>query len=77
MLKIPIFIFEIVLIRKSMVNHFKKRGIYVYYWVLNTDDEFRQAIDIGINGIITDYPTRLINFVENNPDYKKQLVRPK
>ncbi len=59
-----------------MVNHFKKRGILVYYWVLNTDEEFRRAIDLGVNGIITDYPTRLINFVENNQEYKKILIRP-
>jgi glycerophosphoryl diester phosphodiesterase len=77
MLKIPIFLAEVVLIRKSMVNHFKRRGLFVYYWVLNTEDEFREAIDLGINGIITDYPTRLINFIENNTEYKKKLIRPK
>lgn len=76
LIRIPIFIGESILIRKSMVSHFKKRGIMVYYWVLNTDEEFRKAIDMGVNGIITDYPTRLISFIENNPEYKKKLIRP-
>ena len=33
--------------RKSFVSHLKKRGITVYYWVLNTEEEFRQALEIG------------------------------
>jgi glycerophosphoryl diester phosphodiesterase len=37
----------------------------VYYWVLNNDEEFKYAFDIGVNGIITDYPSKLISFLEN------------
>jgi glycerophosphoryl diester phosphodiesterase len=48
----------------------------VYLWVLNSEEEFQYALDIGANGIITDYPLRLIQFIENNPKYKTKLVRP-
>jgi hypothetical protein len=44
--------------------------------VLNSEEEFQYALDIGANGIITDYPLRLIQFIENNPEYKTKLVRP-
>lgn len=63
-------------IRKSIITHLQKRGIYVYLWVLNSEEEFQYALDIGANGIITDYPLRLIQFIENNPEYKTKLVRP-
>ena len=45
-------------------------------WVLNSEEEFKYAIDLGTNGIITDFPQRLIQYIENNPEYKKRLVRP-
>lgn len=63
-------------IRKSLIKHLQKRGIYVYLWVLNSEEEFKYAIDLGSNGIITDYPIRLINFIEKNPELKSKLVRP-
>ena len=48
----------------------------VYLWVLNSEEEFKYAIDLGANGIITDYPHRLIQYVENNALYKQKLIRP-
>jgi len=42
---------------------------------LNTEEEFRFALDMNINGIITDYPSNLIDFMESNPDYKAKYIR--
>ena len=37
----------------------------VYFWVLNKDDEFKEAFELGATGIMTDYPTRLKLFLKN------------
>lgn len=64
---------QMVFIRKSFVRHLKMRGIMVYFWVLNTDEEFEMAFDCGANGIITDYPSKLIKFIDNYNSGGKQL----
>lgn len=58
------------------MDHLKKRGISVYYWVLNEEEEFKHAIEIGVNGIITDYPTRLIDYLKNNKHVHTHILRP-
>lgn len=57
-------------IKKSFVRHLQKRGILVYFWVLNTNEEFEYAFNLGVNGIITDYPSRLIEFLNQNSKCK-------
>lgn len=38
----------------------------MYFWVLNTEEEFRQAFELGATGVMTDYPTKLKKFLEIN-----------
>lgn len=38
----------------------------VYIWVLNDEDDFKRAFDLGATGIMTDYPTKLKAFMEEN-----------
>lgn len=40
--------------------------LQVYVWVLNDEDDFKRAFDLGATGVMTDFPTRLKNFIENN-----------
>jgi glycerophosphoryl diester phosphodiesterase len=42
--------------------------------VLNTDEEFKIALDLGVDGIITDFPSKLIDFLNKNPAYKRSIV---
>ncbi|CAF0813928.1 unnamed protein product [Brachionus calyciflorus] len=63
-------------IRKSFIKHLQKRGISVYYWVLNEEEEFKDAIELGVNGIITDYPSRLIEYIQTNTEVHTHIVRP-
>lgn len=61
-----LWFFKLIFIRKSLVRHLQKRGLLVYYWVLNTEEEFEAAFNIGANGIITDYPSRLVDYLSNH-----------
>jgi glycerophosphoryl diester phosphodiesterase len=44
----------------------RKRGIPTYLWVLNKEEDYVRAEQLGVDGIMTDYPTRLKNFLNSN-----------
>jgi len=44
---------------KSLVNAAHKNNIAVHYWTINDVEEMKHLIDIGADGIMTDYPHRL------------------
>lgn len=43
-------------------------GVDVHVWTVNEDEDMRRLIDIGVDGIITDYPDRLVALLEELPD---------
>ncbi|XP_046279229.1 lysophospholipase D GDPD1 isoform X7 [Marmota monax] len=50
-------------VQKSKVSHLAFR--YVYVWVLNEEQEYKRAFDLGATGVMTDYPTKLKDFLHN------------
>ncbi|CAB1347495.1 unnamed protein product [Coregonus sp. 'balchen'] len=48
----------------------------VYVWVLNDEKDFKRAFDLGATGVMTDYPTKLRDFMEKNGT-AKCLNKPK
>ncbi|MCI0415169.1 glycerophosphodiester phosphodiesterase [bacterium] len=38
----------------------KKKGIVIHVWTVNDPEEMKQLIDFGVDGIITDFPDRLL-----------------
>ncbi|MGN0626890.1 MAG: glycerophosphodiester phosphodiesterase [Oscillospiraceae bacterium] len=44
---------------KSFVNAAHRHNLAVHYWTINDEDEMRHLIEIGADGIMTDYPHRL------------------
>jgi glycerophosphoryl diester phosphodiesterase len=37
-----------------------RRGLQVHAWTINDADDMRRLLDLGLDGIITDYPARLM-----------------
>lgn len=70
-LKLIFYLAERILNNKTMFEHLQKRGIPVYVWILNNDDEFHCAFDkFGVTGVMTDYPSRLRNYLaSSNPQF--------
>ncbi|KAK0160927.1 hypothetical protein PV328_008282 [Microctonus aethiopoides] len=56
---------NLLLIRPCLFNHLKARGIHIYFWVLNREEEFAQAFNLGATGVMTDYPTKLKKFLDS------------
>uniref|UniRef100_A0A3Q3EM07 Glycerophosphodiester phosphodiesterase domain containing 1 n=1 Tax=Kryptolebias marmoratus TaxID=37003 RepID=A0A3Q3EM07_KRYMA len=54
------------LMRKALFQHLTARGIQVYVWVLNDEEDYRRAFDLGATGVMTDFPTRLKEFMDRN-----------
>ncbi len=44
---------------EGLVKAAQKHNLAVHYWTINDEDEMRYLIDIGADGIMTDYPHRL------------------
>ena len=42
-----------------------KRGLHLYYWTVNDEREMKRLIDLGVDGIMTDYPDRLLALLED------------
>lgn len=63
--KLVVRTISVLLMRPCLFTHLRARGIHVYFWVLNKDEEFKKAFDLGATGVMTDYPTRLKLFLEN------------
>uniref|UniRef100_A0A8C3FFW8 Glycerophosphodiester phosphodiesterase domain containing 1 n=1 Tax=Chrysemys picta bellii TaxID=8478 RepID=A0A8C3FFW8_CHRPI len=63
--KIVIWLADILLMRKALFDHLTARGIQVYIWVLNEEQEYKRAFDLGATGVMTDYPTKLKEFLHN------------
>ena len=44
---------------EALVKNAHKHNLAVHYWTINDKDEMRHLIEIGADGIMTDYPHRL------------------
>ncbi|XP_059511386.1 lysophospholipase D GDPD1 [Stegostoma tigrinum] len=62
-----IWLADTLLMRKSLFEHLKARGIQIYIWVLNDEEDFKRAFELGVTGVMTDYPTQLKKFLEHYP----------
>lgn len=59
-------IYDGLLIRRFLFRHLQRRGIKVYLWVLNDEEDWKMAYRLGVDGVMTDYPTALREFVEQH-----------
>lgn len=51
------------LIEQSDINYCKEHGIKLIPWTVNNTEDMQSLIEMGIDGIITDYPDKLINLI--------------
>ncbi len=51
-------------VTESMISFFHNEGIEVIPWTVNDTTQMKQFIDLGVDGIITDYPDKLIQLIK-------------
>lgn len=54
---------------RIILHHIRKRRIYVFFYTINSPEFIDEAIIKGVDGIISDAPEMLVNYVTND---KKQ-----
>ncbi len=54
----------VILAKKSFINAAHNKGLRVIVWTINDKERMRNLIKLGVDGIITDYPNRLIEVLK-------------
>ena len=54
----------VTLAKKSFINAAHNKGLRVIMWTINNEEEMRNLIRLGVDGIITDYPDKLIKVLK-------------
>ena len=52
------------LANKNFINSSHKKGLKIFVWTINEEEEMRELIKFGVDGIITDYPDKLIEILK-------------
>ena len=55
------FIGSIEAVNKRLVKESHRKSMAVQVWTVNDPEEMRRLIDLKVDGIMTDYPQKLIN----------------
>jgi glycerophosphoryl diester phosphodiesterase len=53
------------LLNQSIVEAIHERGMKVIPWTVNNKEDMKELMEMGVDGIITDYPDRLIEIVSS------------
>jgi glycerophosphoryl diester phosphodiesterase len=56
---------ESLLSSKEEVQFFQNKGFRVIPWTANKPEQWEKLLDIGVDGIITDYPRALKQYLRN------------
>ncbi|HIF93201.1 MAG: glycerophosphodiester phosphodiesterase [Myxococcales bacterium] len=58
-LQVPPTFAERPLVTRELVDHAHAHGVQIHVWTVNDLDEMKTLLDLGVDGIITDYPGRM------------------
>jgi glycerophosphoryl diester phosphodiesterase len=54
-------------VTKEFVEAAHERNLKVHVWTVNQTEDMQRLIDTGVDGIMTDYPDRLLTLLGKNP----------
>lgn len=54
------------LVNKKLMAYAAQIGMKVIPWTVNDTDDMRRMLDFGVDGIITDYPNRMLNLLRES-----------
>ena len=57
---------EFVLVNEILVKQVHGRGMKIFVWTVNEKNDIAAMLALGVDGIISDYPDRVIEMIRNN-----------
>jgi glycerophosphoryl diester phosphodiesterase len=63
--QVPEYRFNIHVLTEGFVKTAHSRGLQVHAWTINEVDDMKRLLDLGVDGIITDYPDRMLELLRN------------
>jgi len=60
---------------QDIVDRLHALKVQVVPWTVNTPEEWQRLLDMGVDGIITDVPDELIQFLSTKLDFSKPSER--
>ncbi len=67
-MQVPPRFMDLPLVTGRFVAGVQRHNMDVYVWTINEEEHMKRHIDHGVDGIITDYPERLLKLVGRNPE---------
>jgi len=55
------------LVTRALIDHCHAHGIQVHVWTINEPDEMRALLDLGVDGLVTDWPSRMARLLGRSP----------
>ena len=65
--QIPARLGKIALVDQRLIERAHAHNAQVHAWTINDPATMRNLIDLGVDGLITDYPDRLLNILQRPP----------
>jgi glycerophosphoryl diester phosphodiesterase len=71
-LQIPERIGSLQVISKDFIETARKLNLKVHVWTINDADDMQRLLEMKVDGIMTDYPDRLLKILGNRPNLIKK-----
>ena len=52
------------LVTRALIDHAHAHAIQVHVWTINTVEAMAELLDLGVDGIVSDFPGRLADLIE-------------
>jgi len=56
------------LITRQLVEHAHVHGVQIHAWTINRESEMEALVDLGVDGIVTDFPGRMASLAARRRD---------
>ncbi len=66
-LQVPEYIGGIRVLTKSFVEAAHSRNLEVHAWTVNETKDMKRLLEMGVDGVMTDYPDRLLKLLSSSP----------
>jgi len=72
-LQVPEYIGSLQVVSKQFVEAAHKRNLKVHVWTINETADMQRLLELGVDGIMTDYPDRLLDLLNRTVIIQKSV----